>query len=327
LKNAVLIFLTFVTLGATAQSKEFITQVPDTSFTTNSDYRKNIKKYPFIRVVPDSAIQYVTERRNVVYCEVGNRKLHVDAFCPERTVRPVSAVLIIHGGGWRSGNREQHTPLAQRLAALGYATFTVEYRLSTEALYPAAINDIKAAVQWLKHNAKTFSIDTARIAILGFSAGGHLAALAGVTSGLKKFDSHECHKSYSSAVHAVVDVDGTLSFVHPESSETKNPENVKSSAWWLGYKRTERFDVWEEASPLTYALKNTVPFLFLNSSVDRMHAGRDDFKRLMDSENVYTEIITFQDAPHSFCLYHPWFNPMLQHVDAFLKKVFREGRY
>jgi acetyl esterase/lipase len=323
LKNVAIIFFAFCMSAAIAQSTEFITQIPDTSFTTKSDYQKNIKKYPFIRIVRDTAIQHVIQRRNLVYCDVGNRELHIDAFSPSSTSQPSPAVLIIHGGGWRSGNRQQHTALAQRLAALGYATFTVEYRLSTEALYPAAVTDVNAAVRWLRHNAGIFSIDTSKIAVLGFSAGGQLAALAGVTSGLKKFDDHECHASYSSGVDAVIDIDGTLSFVHPESFETQKPENVKSAAWWLGYKRTERIDVWEEASPLTYAEKNSIPFLFLNSSVDRMHAGRDDFKRLMDSRNVYTEIITFEDAPHTFCLYHPWFNPMLQHIDAFLKKVFR----
>jgi acetyl esterase/lipase len=325
-RNFLWIFFCLCILNATAQSSEFITHVPDTSFTTNSDYQKNIRKYPFIKIVPDSAIESVREQRKLVYCEVEKRTLHIDAFYRWRNSHLTPAILIIHGGGWRSGNPQQHVPLAQRLAALGYATFTVEYRLSTDALYPAAVNDIKAAVRWLRANAKTFSIDTAKIAILGFSAGGQLAALVGVTSGRKKFDNDECSQSYSDAVHAVIDIDGTLSFIHPESSETQNPENVKSAAWWLGYKRTERIDVWKEASPLSYADKNTIPFLFLNSSVDRMHAGRDDFKKLMDSRNVYTEIFTFGDAPHSFCLYHPWFNPTLRHIDTFLKKIFADDQ-
>ena len=305
-----------------AKTAALITNVRDTSFTTISDYQKTVKKFPFIRIVPDSVNGHVREQRDLVYCSEP-RPLHIDAFFPSKSTKPTAAVIIVHGGGWRSGSREQHIPLAQRLAMSGYAAYTVEYRLSPEALSPAAINDVKTAVRWVRANAKTFNVDTAKIAIAGFSAGGQLAALAGVTSGLGKFEEGGCNKEHSSDVNAVVDIDGTLSFVHPEASETKDPLNVKSSAWWLGYRRTEVLDVWQEASPLTYAKNSTVPFLFLNSAVERMHAGRDDFKSAMDKKNVYTEIVTFGNTPHTFCLYHPWFNETVTHIDSFLKKVFK----
>src|SRR5438067_12645966 len=140
-----------------AQSREWLTATPDTSFNITRDFRNNVKKYPFIRIVPDSPSKTVTEVRNLVYGKVDSRELHIDAFTPSAAKKkPTPAVIIVHGGGWRSGNRAQHVPLAQHLAALGYASFTVEYRLSTEALYPAAVNDIKSAIQWLHANAKRF---------------------------------------------------------------------------------------------------------------------------------------------------------------------------
>lgn len=305
-----------------SQSKNYITNIPDTSFNTEKDFRQNIKKFPFIEIARDVSIAQVKEFRNLVYCKEDSRELHADVFLPGKSKKRTPAILIIHGGGWRSGNRSQHIPLAQRLAALGYACFTIEYRLSTEALYPTAVNDVKSAVQWIRANAKRFNVDANEIAALGFSAGGHLAALVGVTNGLEKFDVNRCNEKYASNVNAVIDIDGTLSFVHGESWETQNQNDVRASAWWLGYKRTERIDVWTEASPLTYAASNTVPFLFLNSAVERMHAGRDDFKKLMDEKNVHVEIVTFEGAPHAFCLYHPWFDPMVKHIDDFLKFVF-----
>lgn len=310
-------------LKVSAQSKEWLTGVPDTSFNIKQDYLKNLKHYPFIKIVPDSVTAAVTEQRNLVYCQSGSRQLHIDAFIPSKKKKLVPAVIIIHGGGWRSGNRTQHIPLAQHLAALGYACFTVEYRLSTEALYPAAVNDIKSAIQWVRANGRRFHTDTNKITILGFSAGGQLAALVGMTSGMNKFDALDCNKGHSSAVQAVVDLDGTLTFVAPEASETQNPQKVGASAWWLGYKRTERLDVWTDASPLTYAKRNQLPFLFLNSSVERMHAGRDEFKTMMDKKGVYVQIVNFKATPHTFCLYRPWFNPMVKDIDAFLTKIFK----
>jgi len=92
---------------------------------------------------------------------------------------------------------------------------------------------------------------------------------------------------------------------------------------WLGYPGNERPDLWTEASPFSYAEDNKIPFLFLNSSVERMHAGRDDFKRIMDEKGVYTEIVNFKDAPHGFCLYEPWFSPMVNNITVFLSKVFK----
>jgi len=323
MKKYLLLLSLFCAAKTMAQSKEWLTGVPDTSFNINKDYRQNLKNYPFIKIVPDSPLTSVKEARNLVYCQLGNRQLHIDAFTPAKKSKPTPAIIMVHGGGWRSGNHTQHIPLAQRLAALGYASFTVEYRLSTEALYPAGVNDIKSAIQWMHANAKKFNIDTNKIAILGFSAGGQLAALVGITSGLNKFDALNCNKPHSSAVQAVIDIDGTLSFVSPDAWETQNQQTVAPSAWWMGYKRTERLDLWEEASPLTYAERNKLPFLFLNSSVERMHAGRDVFKTMMDKKGVYTQIINFKDTPHTFCLYRPWFDDVVKDIDVFLAKVFK----
>jgi len=309
--------------AALAQPAAKITNVPDTSYTTYSDFQKNLKVYPFIKMVPDSPTTSVKENRNMVYCNIGNRQLHIDAFIPAKSkLKAVPAIIMVHGGGWRSGNRTQHIPLAQHLAALGYACFTVEYRLSTEALYPAPLNDIKSAIKWVRAQGTKFKVDTNKMAVLGFSAGGQIAALAGVTSGTNVFPGNGCNQSHSSDVQAVIDIDGTLSFVSPDAQETKNPQTVSYSAWWIGYPRTERLDLWAQASPLTYTDQNKVPFLFLNSNLERMHAGRDVFKKAMDEKHIYTEIVNFKDTPHSFCLYRPWFDDVVTNINSFMHKVF-----
>ncbi len=304
-----------------------VTGKPDTSYNNNVAYRSVVKNYPDAKIVPEFQSSSFKEKRNIVYCKLrsdsGECKLLLDAFCPTaKTKIKRTAIVIIHGGGWRSGNRTQHYPLAQHLADLGYVCFTPEYRLSTEALYPAAVYDIKAAVRWVKKNAKKYNIDTAKITVLGFSAGGELAAFMGATNGNAEFEGTGDNLNYSSCVHAVVDIDGTLSFVHPESGEGDDSKRTSAGTYWFGYSKKENFELWKQASPLTHTGSQNPPTSFINSSVDRMHAGRNDYIKILTGYNIYTEVQRFENSPHHFCLMNPWFEPTVKYIDDFLKKIF-----
>lgn len=322
MKELFLVTLALLILQNTqAQNTSGITNKPDTGYTTYSAYKSTVKTHPEITIVKEEQFKNVKEKRNLVYCRISDRQLKIDAFLPKgRKKKP--AVLIIHGGGWRTGNRAQHYPLAQHLAKEGYASFTVEYRLSTEALYPAAVYDIKAALRWMRANASRFRIDTSMIAVLGFSAGGELAAFVGATVNNPKYEGDKCHKEFSSNVQAVVDIDGTLSFVHPESGEGNDSRSTSAGTYWFGYSKRENPALWTEASPLTHVGNQKAPILFLNSSVDRMHAGREDFRKVLSQKNIYSEVQTFKNAPHSFILFDPWFKPSMNYIVSFLNKVF-----
>lgn len=310
-------------LGLRAQSTAGITGRRDTSYSTYGAYNSTRKTHPDIRIVPEYKSSLVAEKKDIAYCKRGERSLLTDVFYPtQKTARTHPAVLIIHGGGWRSGNRTQHYPLAQRLAALGYVCFTPEYRLSTEALYPAAVHDLKAMLRWVRTHANDYRIDTSRIATLGFSAGGELAAFLGATNGEARFEGEGCNPDYSSRVQAVVDLDGILSFVHPESGEGNDSTSTSAGTYWFGYSKKANPALWQDASSLAHVGPHMPPILFINSSVARMHAGRDDFRKVLDQYGIYSEVQSFAGAPHSFPLFDPWFEPMLKWTDSFLKKVF-----
>ena len=123
-------------------------------------------------------------------------------------------------------------------------------------------------------------------------------------------------------VNAVIDIDGTLSFVHPESGEGDDSKKTSAATYWFGYSKKENPELWTQASPLTHAGKTTPPTLFINSSIERMHAGRNDYIKILTENNIYTEVKTFENSPHHFCLMEPWFTPTVKYIDEFLKKVF-----
>ncbi|SNC63661.1 Acetyl esterase/lipase [Hymenobacter gelipurpurascens] len=295
----------------------------DTSFTTYSAYTKAKKQNPAISIARPPVPRRVRSKNDLVYCTRGAHGLMLDVFYPKaKRKQRLPAVLLVHGGGWRSGDRSQHVPMAQQLAAQGFVAVTAEYRLSTEAQYPAAVLDLKAAIRWMRANASAYAIDTTRIAVWGFSAGGQLAALVGTTNGGPLFEDNQCYPTHSSSVQAIVDVDGILAFLHPESGEGDDSKNTSAATYWFGSAKTVHPELWQQASALTYVGPQTPPTLFINSSVARMHAGRDDMARELSKLGVYYEVQQFSDAPHPFPLFNPWFEPTLDYTVKFLRKVF-----
>lgn len=293
---------------------------PDTSFTVLCSYQKELKYHPEIRLADASVPAGVKKVSSKTYRKLDKgRELKLDLFYKDqKNTRP--AVLMVHGGGWRSGDRTHNYTLAQQLAARGYVAIPVEYRLSTEALYPAAVQDLKAAVSWVRTHAKDYQINPQQIAILGFSAGGQLAALIGTTNGNPKFEGP--NQAQNSTVQGIIDIDGTLAFIHPESGEGDDSRSISAATYWFGYSKKEKPERWDEAGALNHAGPQTPPVLFLNSSVARMHAGREDFIQILNKHGIYSEVHTFENAPHTFLFFEPWFTPTLQYIDRFLQHIF-----
>ena len=121
----------------------------------------------------------VEVRRDVEYGTANGKRLLLDAYLPPgaRGEQRRPAVVMIHGGGWRVGNKASWRPEAERLAARGWVAFSIDYRLDEPTVFPAEVDDVRTAVRWVRANAGEYGVDTARIAALGDSAGGHLTAM------------------------------------------------------------------------------------------------------------------------------------------------------
>ncbi|GET24289.1 hypothetical protein NT017_06180 [Prolixibacter sp. NT017] len=301
----------------------------DTSYTPYSAWVKIKKHYPDVTLVKPELPEGVKPEYNVVYATLpntpyGERKLHLNLFRPEQQGK-YPAVILVFGGGWRSGSKEAQVPMAQQIASKGYVTTAVGYRLSPEALYPAAVFDIKAAIRFLRANAKKYDIDPNRIAISGSSAGGQLAALVGMTGDMKKFEGNEGNNQVSSKVQAIIDMDGILDFTTPaESAKDQIPGKRSAGAYWLGATLKENRAKWVEASPMIYAGKDTPPMLFINSAQPRFHAGRDSVISVLDKYHIYNNVHTIPNSVHSFWQVHPWFDQTVKYMVTFLDKTLKK---
>lgn len=321
------IFILLLILSSFAFAQHIVTinGIPmDTSYTLYSADKKMLKKFPEAKLVTRQHPAAVKEESNLVYARIGKRELHLNVFYYEKAGRKEHpAILMIHGGGWASGDTSLIIPMAEKLAAKGFVTVTPEYRLSPEALYPAAVFDLKAAVRWIRANAGKYHIDKNKIAAYGCSAGGQLAALLGTTNGDKKFEGGEGNANYSSSVQAIVDVDGVVDFFGKGSEEVKNnPAKPSAAHRWFGASAKDNPQVWKDAGAYNHTNGKTPPIAFINSAVPRFHAGRDEMIRLLKKYNIYYEVHTLPNTIHTFWLFQPWFDKTLDYTKKFLDKVF-----
>ncbi|MEA9415321.1 alpha/beta hydrolase [Flavobacterium sp. PL02] len=308
----ILLFLLLFFKAIDVQSQYSI----DTSYTVKSTYTKLIKRYPSITIAQAQKNQDVNAVYDIVYNQEKSRELHLDAFINKKQkLNP--AVIMIHAGGWKSGNKKQMQVLGQEIALKGYSCFAIEYRLSLEAKYPQAIYNVKNAIKFIKDNAKRFRVDPNKIAILGCSSGGQMAALIGTTNGDEVYEDTLYKSKSSAAVNAIIDIDGILAFKHPESEEGE------MAALWLNGSYEENPKNWKNASALTHTNKNTPPILFINSSLDRFHAGRDDMIAILKQNKIYNEVKTIENSPHSFWFFNPWFDETVQYTTQFLATIFK----
>ena len=235
----------------------FVTLEEDVYFRNNR--RRNTVNIP----------EGVTVYRDLIYGQVGERKLPLDLYLPPDTSAPVPVVIWVHGGGWRNGAKG-NGGRARNMTTRGFAVVDVEYRLSGEALFPAQIEDCKTAVRWVRANAKKYNLDSDRIGAWGSSAGGHLVALMGLTHDEKAFETLE-HGQYSSRVQAVCNWYGPTDFLRMNDFEGRIDHDSADSpeSRLIGGPIQENEEKVAAANPITYVSKNDPPMLIVHGEKDR----------------------------------------------------------
>jgi acetyl esterase/lipase len=238
--------------------------------------------------------------RDVVYRKVGkDKELQMDIAMPQGR-GPFPAVVCVHGGAWRAGfgKRQDLSKWLERLAEEDYVAAAISYRLLPDAKFPEPIEDCKTAVRFLRANAEKYHIDKNKIGAMGFSAGGHLVCLLGVTGKDAGFDGKE-FADQSSKVQAVVSYFGPT-----DLSAYGNDESAQNSTFGplLGGRFKDKPDAYKNASPIAYVTKHAPPFLFLHGTKDWLvpiEQSRSMCKKLKEA-GVRAELVEVEGAGHGF---------------------------
>jgi acetyl esterase/lipase len=206
--------------------------------------------------------------RDLPYVTNGHQRQKLDLFLP-RGQEKLPLIIRIHGGAWLGGSKEGEWP--NDYLHFGYAVARINYRLSQHAIFPAQIEDCKAAVRYLRANAQKYNLDPNRFGVWGASAGGHLVALLGTTGDINEFDVGE-NLSVSSRVQAVADYFGPTDFLQmqahrlPGGMDHNSPDAPESKL--IGGYIQDNPEKVAKANPITYITKDDPPFLIIHGDVD-----------------------------------------------------------
>lgn len=216
---------------------------------------------------------------DIVYGKGGNGDLQLDLARPKVGEGPFPVVICIHGGGWRGGKRQDMSKTIEVLAGRGYVAVTPTYRLAPDNKFPSQIEDCKAAVRWVRANAKKYHIKPDRIGAIGFSAGGHLACLLGLTTKDDGLEGKGGNADESSQIQAVVSFFGPTDLTQSDWTEDVEKGILVP---FLGDTLKNAPEKYKKASPVTYVKKNAPPFLFFHGDKDPL-VHLEQSKILLDS--------------------------------------------
>ncbi|MBI4768448.1 MAG: alpha/beta hydrolase [Deltaproteobacteria bacterium] len=237
----------------------------------------------------------VTIENDVVFGTTGSRDLKCDIFHPPPGGDRWPGLLIIHGGGWYSGDRNQLRYYGIQLARYGFVGVACEYRLSGEAAWPAQIHDVKAAVRWMRAKARRLNIDEGKICVTGNSAGAHLALMLGCQT--DAFEGAGGNPKVSSQCAAV-------SAIYPPTEIHFNKNEVENKL--LGEAGNEAIAA--KASPINYADQVVPPSESFN------------MYQALNKAGVAVELHVFDGAPHAFDSLAEFAKPCVQLMNLFFDR-------
>lgn len=229
-----------------------------------------------------------------------NERNELDLFLPKdngKGLRP--AVVVIHGGAWRSGDKRQLRMVAELFARRGYVAAAINYRLAPKYSYPAQLDDCQRAVRWLRKNAKEFRIDPKRFGAAGASAGGHLALLLGTRE--TRDDNDPELKGISSKVQCVLSIFGPTDFTDERYVQaSRNPVAGRALIEFVGKPYDEAPDLWKEVSPIHHVSPDDAPTFIIHGDQDPLVPleQSEKFAEALKKVKVEVQLVVIKGMGH-----------------------------
>lgn len=267
-------------------------------------------------------IDSLEAHRDLTYATYGQREVQLDLFRPKKSDAPLPAIVCIHGGGWFKGDRSSMTNLAMALAARGFVAATISYRLSGEAKFPAAIQDAKASVRWLRAHAKEYGIDTEHIGVIGLSAGGHLAALLATSGDVPELEGKGGNADQSSRVQACVAMGAQTDLLSERIASLSSQPDDPFYRTFLGASQADAGDVYALASPRNHLDPKDPPILVMTGALDDSSTHADEFRGDLGKLGIAADLVLLPDAPHAFLGRQVSFDECVEKSAAFFAKAF-----
>ena len=235
----------------------------------------------------------------------------LDIYLPKTQQDRYKVIVIIYGSAWFANNAKgmAYTSIGKPLTDAGFAVVSINHRSSGDAKYPAQINDVKGALRFIRANADKYKLDTSFVGITGFSSGGHLSSMAGVTNGLKTRTIGEKtidiegtvggNEKCSSEVDAVVDWFGPVDMTRMNNCDTVNDDKSPEAALIDG-NPADNMDMIQLCSPYFYVSKTTAPFLVIHGNADTVvpYCQSVNFSEELKSQGKLTDFITVPEGQH-----------------------------
>src|SRR6185369_2031796 len=231
---------------------------------------------------------------DIVYAVGNNTQLKLDVWYPNAVTTPTPTLVYIHGGGWIWGTKESSVLNFLPFMERGWRIVNVEYRMASNSLAPAAVEDTRCALRWVFRNAKQWNFDTSKIVLSGHSAGGHLSLITGMLPDGTGLDNN-CYGDEKLNVAAIINWYGIT-----DVNDIISGKNLKNYAvMWMG-SQPNASEIAKRVSPLTYVRKDLPPILTIHGDKDDVvpysHATR--LKDALDKVKVPNQLLTIQGGGH-----------------------------
>ena len=268
---------------------------------------------------PSTAVpESVALHTNVVYAQSADRKLLADIAVPKNVDGPKPCIVVVHGGGWLNGYKSKFRALTLALAARGYVTAAIEYRLGYEAKFPAGIQDCNAAVRFLRANAAKYGIDPDRIGAVGGSAGGHLVGLMATGWKVKTLQGDGGHADRSSRLKAAIVMAGPMQMTTGSVAERSRKGSANSNIW-IGKTIDEAPETYALSDAYLHIDADSTPILFMTGEHDNPPRNEPSREKLK-AAGVWTGVKVYKDGKHGCWNQLPWFDEMVADMDAFFRE-------